>query len=60
MNDVVATAADSVPKAEMNVAAVTEHDIARRAYELFLARGRGHGHDIEDWLQAEQELRQRT
>ena len=32
-------------------------EIARRAYELFLQRGGGHGHDIEDWLAAEQELR---
>jgi DUF2934 family protein len=32
------------------------HDIARRAYDLFLARGRKHGHDLEDWLQAEREL----
>ena len=30
--------------------------IARRAYELFEARGREHGHDQEDWLRAEAEL----
>ena len=30
--------------------------IARRAYELFLARGGAHGRDVEDWLQAEREL----
>jgi hypothetical protein len=30
--------------------------IAQRAYELFLARGAQHGHDIDDWLQAEREL----
>jgi DUF2934 family protein len=29
--------------------------IATRAYELFLARGAGHGHDLDDWLQAERE-----
>ena len=29
---------------------------ARRAYELYLARGGAHGHDVEDWLQAEREL----
>ena len=32
--------------------------IAQRAYELFLARGREHGHDLDDWLQAERELAQ--
>ena len=30
--------------------------IARRAYELFLERGSEHGHDVDDWLQAEREL----
>jgi HSP20 family molecular chaperone IbpA len=30
--------------------------IARRAYELFETRGREHGHDWEDWFQAESEL----
>src|SRR5437660_10447033 len=30
--------------------------IARRAYELFEARGFAHGHDLEDWLHAEAEL----
>lgn len=34
------------------------HDeIARRAYDLFERRGRQHGRDLEDWLQAERELR---
>jgi len=30
--------------------------IAHRAYELFEARGREHGRDLEDWLQAKSEL----
>jgi hypothetical protein len=34
----------------------THEEIARRAYELFLARGGVHGHHEEDWLQAEREL----
>jgi hypothetical protein len=34
----------------------TETDIARRAHDLYLARGGEHGHDVEDWLQAEREL----
>ena len=33
------------------------HDrIARRAYELFEARGRQDGYDVDDWLAAEREL----
>ena len=39
------------------LAVVTEDDIARRAYALYLARGGGHGEDQADWLQAERELR---
>lgn len=31
--------------------------IAQRAYELYLARGCEHGCDIDDWLQAEDEMR---
>ena len=37
---------------------VTEPDISRRAYDLYLARGREDGDDVGDWLQAEQALRQ--
>ena len=31
--------------------------IAARAYELFRARGGEPGHDVDDWLRAEAELR---
>ena len=37
-------------------ASPTQEDIARRAYELFIQRGYEHGHDMEDWLQAERDL----
>jgi hypothetical protein len=29
-----------------------------RAYEIYVERGRADGHDLEDWLQAENELRE--
>jgi hypothetical protein len=32
-------------------------DIASRAHERFVERGGEHGHDVEDWLAAEAELR---
>ncbi len=32
--------------------------IAHRAYEIFMARGYEPGHDLDDWLQAEWELRE--
>lgn len=31
--------------------------IAKRAYEKYLARGAQHGQDVNDWLEAERELR---
>jgi hypothetical protein len=34
----------------------THEQIARRAFELFLARGGEHGHHEEDWARAEREL----
>jgi outer membrane biosynthesis protein TonB len=30
--------------------------IANRAYELYLQRGQEHGHDLEDWLEAERQI----
>jgi hypothetical protein len=38
-------------------AGATDEAIARRAYELYLARGGEHGSDMNDWIQAECELR---
>lgn len=35
---------------------VTEAEIARRAFEVFCARGGQHGRALDDWLQAEREL----
>jgi hypothetical protein len=29
---------------------------AERAYEKFLARGREHGHDVDDWIESEAEI----
>ena len=37
---------------------LTPEQIAARAYQLYLERGRTDGHDFDDWLQAEYELRQ--
>jgi hypothetical protein len=33
-----------------------EHQIRLRAHELYEARGREDGHDLEDWLRAEDEM----
>jgi hypothetical protein len=34
-----------------------EERIRRRAYELYVDRGNESGSDLDDWLQAEQEIR---
>ena len=31
--------------------------IRKRAYQLFEARGRHQGHELDDWLQAEREIK---
>ena len=49
-----ATAADRAPKG--HPATVSNSDVARHAYHLYLARGCEQGLDVADWLQAEREL----
>ena len=36
-----------------------EQQIQQRAYELYEQRGRTEGHDLDDWLQAEREIKGR-
>ena len=36
-----------------------EGQIKQRAYELYERRGWGDGHELEDWLQAEREIKGR-
>jgi Protein of unknown function (DUF2934) len=50
------------PEDQLSIAAedrraITKDDVAQRAYELFPARGRVEGHDVEDWLEAERQLK---
>lgn len=35
---------------------VNPEDVARRAFELYCARGRKDGYALDDWLSAEREL----
>ncbi len=37
-----------------------EEDIRRRAYELYEGRGREDGHELDDWLRAEEEVTQKV
>ena len=36
---------------------ISDDIIARRAFEFYCERGGDHGRDVDDWLQAERELR---
>jgi Protein of unknown function (DUF2934) len=55
-----ATAAECAPGSLLRPPIVTDSDVAHRAYELYVARGSGHGHDVDDWTAAERELRARS
>ncbi len=41
-----------------NAFAPTEEEIRKRAYEIYLSRGSRPGTALQDWLQAEAEIRQ--
>ena len=41
---------------EEDMELIQRHEVARRAYEIYERRGGVPGRDLEDWLQAEQEL----
>ena len=45
-------------KIEQHHHAIPEDAVAVRAYELFWARGCEDGHDLDDWFQAEAQLRE--
>ena len=44
---------------EIELTQVTHEQIARRAYEIYVANGCQNGHAEDDWLQAEYELLRR-
>jgi tRNA 2-selenouridine synthase SelU len=42
---------------QTTIISISEAEIARRAFEVYCRRGGQHGRDVDDWLQAERELR---
>ena len=48
----------SAPTIKAPAAPPTPEAIRQRAYQLFLARGGSGGSEFEDWLKAENELKQ--
>ncbi len=57
-DNVVTMPSAESPAAVAFASEVSESDIARRAFELYCARGCQDGHDVDDWLSAERELRE--
>lgn len=47
----------ALPRIDHTSRDVTGDEVALRAFALYCKRGGHHGHDVEDWLQAERELR---
>jgi len=53
-------AGQNVPKIRKSVETINlNEEIRRRAYEIYLERGRAAGDEHEDWLVAEREIRAR-
>jgi hypothetical protein len=57
IDNVLTMAPVESPTAATIASGATESEIARRAFELYCDRGREDGHDVDDWLNAERELR---
>lgn len=52
-----ATQGSTPPVPSTGDPAITQQDVATRAYDRYVTRGREDGHDLDDWLEAERELR---
>ena len=54
-----ARAADTARGVSTGSVEPSHNEIAEAAYQRYLNRGRAHGQDVEDWVEAERELRAR-
>jgi hypothetical protein len=54
-----ARAADTVRAGSTGNIEPSHDEIAEAAYERYLSRGGAHGQDVDDWMEAERELRAR-
>jgi hypothetical protein len=53
-----ATTPEDLDETRAHATRVPHHnEIAMRAFEIYLSRGEWPGNDLEDWLQAERQLR---
>jgi len=53
-----ATSPASVSEQSVAANEPTHEEIKQRAYSIYLLRGGADGHDLDDWLQAEREIRE--
>jgi len=37
---------------------IPSSEVAKKAYDLYLSRGGGHGADFDDWIEAEKQLKE--
>jgi hypothetical protein len=51
---------ETVKSQASNGSGPTEDEIRKRAYEIYRERGGGPGNAVDDWLQAEAELKLRS
>jgi DUF2934 family protein len=49
------TASANGSRAEVQKSPISK-DVELRAYHIYLGRGATHGHDLDDWLQAERQV----
>jgi DUF2934 family protein len=47
----------SKPNGNGGNGSISSDEVARRAYDLYLSRGGGHGADFDDWIEAEKQLK---
>jgi hypothetical protein len=47
----------TMPPPDAITSPVDQDEVARRAFDLYCARGCEDGHDLDDWLLAEREVR---
>jgi hypothetical protein len=59
MNEMLASVKSELPPSSLQNQP-DETEIAARAYEIYESKGRHDGEDVDDWLQAESELKQQT
>jgi hypothetical protein len=58
--DAIVAASDASDALVGGASIPDESEIRERAYLRYLERGGGDGHDFQDWVEAERELKKRT